>query len=320
MFFRPLPKSREMLEDEVLEVDLDQSLECGNVSLGRVAIYISGKGKKNKFYIPYSAISKAFKKEDRKAKGDKFYLEITYDGSTPLVVDMNYEEDIDIVIAYLAYNFPEIKTVTEKDEKLALKARHEVDRKALKKLSDTALDGVNELRKEKNFMEENGFLFSYRLSLRSLAIRKSKNRIAFFFLFILGLLMSLFSLYFLTISYSGNMFFSMLIGILLIYIVFAYEILPTKRNRRKFAKKEEEKVNSEIKALLDSYDGTFQLPPDKAHPLVADMMISILRLGKAESIHEALEILSFSLDSDTANEYADKIKKYVSPLFSEGKR
>ena len=46
------------LEDEVLEVDLDQSLECGNVSLGRVAIYISGKGKKNKFYIPYSAISK----------------------------------------------------------------------------------------------------------------------------------------------------------------------------------------------------------------------------------------------------------------------
>ena len=311
MFFKPTPVSREMFEGEVLEDDLKGSFRCGNVSLGKRALYFGTPSRRNKFYIPYSSISRIEGVIDGKDR----QLEVTYDEGIVRSIAMDEKEECDIALSYVASCFPEIKTLSERDEKLYLKLRHEWDRKALRRLEDGASECESELKRERAYMEENPLIFSLRVSLASLLNKKERMRYLYFLVFAIGIVLSAISFTSLISAYSGNDVLTLLIGLVLVYLSLSYTVLPSRNNRRRELRRAYAETVSEIRGYISKYDGEFLIPERYAHPVLASFLIALIREGKACDAKEALEIFAFSLDEDDGNEFSSKVKEYFRPLF-----
>lgn len=119
MIFKPRPLSRTMLDDASLVRDKQHCRRIGPCGVGRRALYLNSYFIDRHYYVPFSAITRAFKFIEegnggvRGVLAGRACLLVEYDGGMQQVCCFKYEDQIDELLRVLHKMHPEIPCVSE---------------------------------------------------------------------------------------------------------------------------------------------------------------------------------------------------------------
>ena len=122
MIFKPRPLSRTMLDDASLVRDKQHCRRIGPCGVGRRALYLNSYFIDRHYYVPFSAITRAFKFIEEGTGGVRGVLAgracllVEYDGGMQQVCCFKYEDQIDELLRVLHKMHPEIPCVSEEEE------------------------------------------------------------------------------------------------------------------------------------------------------------------------------------------------------------
>lgn len=119
MIFKPRPLSRTMLDDASLVRDKQHCRRIGPCGVGRRALYLNSYFIDRHYYVPFSAITRAFKFIEEGTGGVRSVLAgracllVEYDNGLQQVCCFKYEDQIDELLRVLHKIHPEIPCVSE---------------------------------------------------------------------------------------------------------------------------------------------------------------------------------------------------------------
>lgn len=122
MIFKPRPLSRTMLDDASLVRDKQHCRRIGPCGVGRRALYLNSYFIDRHYYVPFSAITRAFKFIEEGTGGVRGVLAgracllVEYDNGLQQVCCFKYEDQIDELLRVLHKMHPEIPCVSEEEE------------------------------------------------------------------------------------------------------------------------------------------------------------------------------------------------------------
>ena len=120
MIFKPRPLSRTMLDDASLVRDKQHCRRIGPCGVGRRALYLNSYFIDRHYYVPFSAITRAFKFIEEGTGGVRGVLAgracllVEYDGGMQQVCCFKYEDQIDELLRVLHKMHPEIPCVARR--------------------------------------------------------------------------------------------------------------------------------------------------------------------------------------------------------------
>ena len=122
MIFKPRPLSRTMLDDASLVRDKQHCRRIGPCGVGRRALYLNSYFIDRHYYVPFSAITRAFKFIEEGTGGVRGVLAgracllVEYDNGLQQGCCFKYEDQIDELLRVLHKMHPEIPCVSEEEE------------------------------------------------------------------------------------------------------------------------------------------------------------------------------------------------------------
>ena len=159
--FKPIQLSSASLEPAVLAEDKKRCRRVGPCGLGEKALYLNSFYIDRRYYIPYSAITRVFKRVAMSKGGftrrgvfaSMAYLVVEYDGGKEKQCNFKYEEQVDQLLALLEQSHPEIKRVSAAAEQ-RLAQREKARRKEKKpEISPEAKAEIARLEEAAAFLE-----------------------------------------------------------------------------------------------------------------------------------------------------------------------
>ena len=310
--FWPTAESREQFDRVTLEKELESMHKFGALGVSDNAIYVSSFFRDRKYYIPFSAIERIYKRVAMSKGGFSgkgafisiAYIVVVFDGGKEIAGKTKREEDVDRLISYVKETRPEVKTLSQKGEKILEKLRKEEEKRYKKSFTLSEENELKELLSEKDYIEKKVTLSSEMALLakkkRSLNLSKKSLRYVATAITLLGVASLLFGLRMLLTHSGGNAIYFTIFGLAAIFLFSGLSVLPTGRNNAKSVEKALEHVEGEMKKYVEEYPG-FKVPYYYAHPVVFERMIRIIREGRASTIEDAFSVLKDDLKKATSD-------------------
>ena len=258
MIFKPVQLGREALEREVLVKDRKSCKRFGPCGVGERALYLSSFALNCRYYLPYSNISRVYKRVAMSKGGFSHkgifasipYLVAEYDGGREKQCTYKYEEQVDQMLAYLKQNHPEIKQVSAAAEARLTERERELAARPCPELTGEARQTLEALKAAESVLEKRPDLY--------LELSKSARQLRE-----LNLILS--------VRRGGKM-----------------------KKREADIPSRAERAKREMEVFLQSC-ASFPLPARYAHPIVLRRMARCVEAGRAVTLEQALETVKADL-------------------------
>lgn len=313
MIFMPYPLSTLHLDKEELEIDKKTCKKIGPCGVGKKALYLNSFFIDRKYYVPYSSITRVFKRIAMSEGGfsgkgmfaTMSYLVVEYDNVKQKQCNFKYEDQVDEVLHSLKKEQPQIKLYSKAGE---AKIKEEEEKKRQEILSRPKLHAsqekeIAELEKAIAYLEKEP---SYSERLSAAAKRKRayyrtrpSYRYVAMAITILGFIALIYSIYSFAHHSDFGIYFA-LFGIAAIFTFAGLSVLPTARNNKTAVMKYNDDAIFRMEKYLEGYV-KFPLPARYAHPIVLKRMIRVIQQGRASTKEDALNVVKEDLKALNEN-------------------
>ena len=165
MIFKPVQLGREALERDILAADRKSCKRFGPCGVGERALYLSSFYLNCRYYLPYSEITRVFKRVVMSKGGFSHkgifasipYLVAEYDSGREKQCTYKHEEQVDQLLAYLKQTHPEIKQVSAAGEARIEEKEREQPLKP--ELTREAMDTLKTLKEAETVLEKRPDLY-----------------------------------------------------------------------------------------------------------------------------------------------------------------
>ncbi len=313
MIIKPYPLSKETIPQEEANQDKKTCRQFGPCGVGEKALYLNSFYIDRRYYIPFSAIQRVYKRVAMSKGGFTGkgvfatipYLVVEYDGGKEKQCNFKYEEQVDKLLACVEKEHPEIKLHSAKaEEKLAQAA---AERAALTKadLSGAAKKSVESLKEARAYLDKRPELTTELSQAarrqRAQSISKPVWRWVALCIILAGILAAAFGVYQLVTKQGSHSIYFVLFGAAAVLLFSGISVAPTARNnKRSIAQRWEDAKNAMVE-FLQQYPGEFPLPPRYAHPIVLTRMIRAIEQGRATWADDALDVVKADLKALNAD-------------------
>lgn len=329
MIFKPAPLGFARLDPNALAEDKKNCKKIGPCGLGEKAIYLNSFYIDRRYYLPYSSITRVFKRVAMSKGGFSGkgmfasipYLVVEYDGGKQKQCNFKYEEQVDQILAELEKTRPQIKRVSAAAEERLAKRDAELAAQRKPELSPQARKNVEELQRAAEYLEKRPELsleLSQSASRKRAYLRSSPSyRWVAMAITVLGAVALVYGIWSLVHKGSFAIYFT-LFGLAAIFLFSGFSVLPTSRNNKTSVMKRADRAVEAMERYLADYSD-FPLPARYAHPVVLRRMQRAIEQGRAVWPAEALEVVKNDLkalnaDVQVSQEEYDEVVA-IKPMF-----
>lgn len=330
MLFKPRQLGRDSLSEQELTEDKACCKTFGPCGVGKKALYLNSFYINRYYYVPISSVRRVFKRLAMSKGGFTgkgmfatiSYLVVEYDDGLQKQCNFKYEQNIDLLLDYLAKEQPQIALVSEAGEERIRKRREEESRRPKPVLTETAKQTITRLEKAKSYLEDRRQL-SIELSAAAKAKRiYDRTNPTYKWVALVIVLMGVVSLGYgiwSIFSHGGYSMYFLLFGMAVIFLFSGANVIPTARNNKRFIYERMDNAIKQLEKNISHYQGKFPIPACYAHPVTLQRMIRVVEEGKAQSEAEALNVMMEELKSLNADvqvsqeEYEEVVA--IKPLF-----
>ncbi len=332
MIFKPRPLSRHMLDDASLVRDKQHCRRIGPCGVGRRALYLNSYFIDRHYYVPFSAVIRAFKYVEEGTGGVKGVLAgkacliVEYDDGMQhmqQVCSFKYEDQIDELLRVLHKAHPEIPCVSvEEQEELEVEyQRRRAEERRRPPLSIRAEREIEELENAIAYLERKPELYK-RLSRaakrrRNYQSRSDSYRWAALAIVVLGAAALIYGVVSLGLrGFSSG--YLMLCLISAVFLFAGWRMLPAAHKNNAAVLRGDKHAREQMQQYIDRFPG-FPLPARYAHPIVLRRMQQAIADGHAMNVMEALAVVKADLQTMNADmqvsqeEYAEI--SAIKPMF-----
>ncbi len=331
MLIAPRPLTDNLLDREVLAHDKKTCLHAGPCGLGDKALYLNSFYIDRIYYVRYEDISRVFKRvamskggfSGKGIFGSIPYLVVQLKSGKEKQCNFKIEDDVDALLRHIEAVHPEIPTHSVEAEERLRKAEEEERSKYLKELSAEAQKSVDALEKARDYLAKRpalsdslAFCAKQKRTLDSIS---PTYRLLAVLILLAGAVSFLWGIYaWFNHLMDGSVYF-VLFGFAAIFFAVATRVLPTARRNRRYGEEEWEKALTNQTEFVKGIK-SFPVPPYYAHPIVMDRMIRAIKMGRAVTIDESLQVVKDDLKAlgpsvtVTQKEYDEVV--IVKPLFA----
>lgn len=164
MIFKPSPLSRITVDDQELVPDKKSCRKIGPCGVGKKALYLNSFFIDRKYYVPFQAIQRVFKRVAMSQGGfsgkgmfaSMAYLVVEFDHGKQKQCNFKHESEVDDLLALLAREQPQIKRVSAQAEQrlAAREAQLAEEERSRPTLSAAAQQEVDELQRAIDYLEQ----------------------------------------------------------------------------------------------------------------------------------------------------------------------
>lgn len=329
MIFKPAPLGFARLDPNALAEDKKNCKKIGPCGLGEKAIYLNSFYIDRRYYLPYSSITRVFKRVAMSKGGFSGkgmfasipYLVVEYDGGKQKQCNFKYEEQVDQILAELEKTQPQIKRVSAAAEERLAKRDAELAARRKPELSPQARKNVEELQRAAEYLEKRPELsleLSQSAGRKRAYLRSSPSyRWVAMAITVLGAVALVYGIWSLVHKGSFAIYFT-LFGLAAIFLFSGFSVLPTSRNNKTSVMKRADRAVEAMERYLADYSD-FPLPARYAHPVVLRRMQRAIEQGRAVWPAEALEVVKNDLkalnaDVQVSQEEYDEVVA-IKPMF-----
>ncbi len=331
MIIAPKALTDHKLDREVLAEDKKSCLHAGPCGIGRKALYLNSFYIDRIYYVQYEDISRIFKRvamskggfTGKGLFGSIPYLVVQLKDGREKQCNFKIEEDVDAFLRYVEREHPEIPVHSAEAEERLRKAEEEERKKYLTELSPEAEKSIAKLERAKDFLEQRpekadrlAFCAKQKRTLDSIS---PTYRLIAILILLAGLGSVLWGIFAWANHLLDNSVYFVLFGFAAIFFAMSSRVLPSGTRNKKYGEEQWEKA---LKSQTDYVQGMqgFPLPAYYAHPLTLERMMRAIRMGRAFTVDESLEIVKEDLKAlnpsvtVTQKEYDEVV--VVKPLFA----
>ena len=313
MLFKPYPLGTARMEAAALTEDAKHCRKIGPCGVGRQALYLNSFFIDRRYYLPFSAVTRVFKRVAMSQGGFSgkgvfasiAYLVVEYDGGKQKACNFKYEDQVDALLNVIRAEHPEIPCVSAAAEKRLSeeKARREEQERSRPPLTPQAEKVMRTLDQAIDYLEHRPEL-SDRLSRaakrrRNYQCTSGSYRWAAMAITLLGLASLVYGAVSLLHHGSFAIYFT-LFGLAAVFMFAGFSVLPTARNNRAAIMRSDEQAQNAMQQYLSDYLD-FPLPARYAHPIVLRRMQRALADGRADTAEQALEVVKSDLKALNAS-------------------
>ena len=331
MIIAPRPLTKNILDADALAQDKKSCLRAGPCGMGQKALYLNSFYIDRIYYVKYEDIERVFKRvamskggfTGKGIFGSIPYLVVQLKDGRQKQCNFKIEDDVDALLHRIEKDHPDIPVHSEQAEERLKKAEEEERRKYLKELSPEAEKTVAKLERARDYLKEQPER-SDRLAYcakqkRTLDAINPTYRLVAILILIAGIASAVWGVTaWINHTMNGSVYF-VLFGFAAIFFAMASHVLPSGTRNRKYG---EEQWEIALKAQTEfiSRKQGFPLPAHYAHPVILDRMIRAIRMGRAVSVDDSLNIVKEDLKAlnpsvtVTQKEYYEVV--VVKPLFA----
>ena len=323
------PLGQERLAEDVLKTDKARCRKYGPCGVGEQALYLSSFYLDRRYYVPFSAVARVFKRVAMSRggfTGKGVFATLPYlvvsckDGSEKQYL-FKHEEQVDEMLSDIRRHHPDIRLQSAAvEEKMRRKAAEEAAT-VRPVIGEKAEAQVRKLQKARAYLEERPALYeALSRSARAKRVNERSNpayRWAALAIVLLGALTGLYGLWAVMSGVDGGLYFT-LFGLAAVFLFAGANVLPTGKNNRAYVDRRWRESCEAMERRLRGYAG-FPLPARYAHPVTLTRMIRIIEDARAVTSEEAFEVLKEDLKRLNASVQVDQ-EEYdeimaVKPMF-----
>lgn len=313
MSFKPLPLTDVHLDDSILLEDKRQCRKIGPCGIGKQALYLNSFFIDRRYYLPFSAIQRVFKRVAMSEGGfsgkglfaSMAYLVVEYSDGKQKQCNFKYEYQVDELLQAIRLEQPQIPCVSAAAEKRLEeeRAQREAEEASRPPLTPQAKQAVDSLDRAADFLEHRPELSEHLSSAakrkRNYQCSRASYRWAAMAITLLGIAALIGGVISFFYHNSLAIYFT-LFGLAAIFLFSGFSVLPTARNNRKAILRNEESAQSDMQQYLTSYPD-FPLPARYAHPIVLLRMKRAILDGRTADLSEALTLVKDDLKALNAD-------------------
>lgn len=316
MIFKPAQLGQEGLDHAEVIADRKACRRFGPCGAGKKALYLGSFYLDCRYYIPYSSVSRVFKRIAMSQGGFSHkgvfasipYLVVEYDGGAQKQCAFKHEEQVDQLLSCLEREHPEIKRLSADGEQRLAARERKLAARVRPDLSDQARKTLESLRKAEAYLNKRPELAlelsqsarNKRTFLRS----RPSYRWAALAITLIGLLSLLYGVFSFIRRRDTAVYFA-LFGLAAIFMFSGASVLPTARNNKKAVLARAEAAQKAMEGYISFFPG-FPLPACYAHPIVLQRMCRAIEAGRAVQAAEALEAVKQDLRALNADVEVDQ--------------
>lgn len=319
MIFRPAPLSFSRLDAAELVQDKQLCRKIGPCGVGRKALYLNSFFIDRRYYIPFTAVRRAFKRVAMSRGGytgkgifaSMAYLVVEYDDGRQKQCNFKHEEHVDQLLALLGREQPQIKRVSAAAEERLAKRRAEREEAERNRppLTPQGKQLLEELKQAEDYLDEKPEL-STALSQaarrrRAYDCSSPSYRWAAMAITALGIIAMVYGLWSVLTGQGGFGVYFALFGLAAVFTFAGFSVLPTARNNRRGILQQQEQALAGMEAYLANRPD-FPLPARYAHPVVLQRMQRAVLDGRASTAAQALEVVKQDLKALNASVQVDQ--------------
>lgn len=300
--------SVQTFEKDVVKEDKKRCRRFGPCGVGEKALYLNSFYFDRIYYIPFSAVQRVFKRVAMSKGGFTGkgifatlpYLVVKFDDGKERQFLFKREEHVDAMLAYIAEKHPLMPLVSEAVEKKIAQRKAEEAAKPKKVITQEAEEEARKLEEFRQFLERRPALaVSLSNSAKAKRVNERSNptyRWVALAIVLLGIAVSTYGVYALVTHAEFGLYF-MLFGLAAAFLFAGANVLPTKRNNKKYIDQQWKDACDAVERHMKTYSGmlSFEMPSCYAHPVTVTRMIRVIREDRAKTAAEALEVVKADL-------------------------
>ena len=313
MIIKPYPLSEITIPQQEANLDKKTCKAFGPCGVGEKALYLNSFYIDRRYYIPFSAILRVYKRVAMSKGGFTGkgifasipYLVVEYDGGKEKQCNFKYEEQVDQLLAFVGKDHPEIKLHSAKAEAKLAQAEAERAARIKPDLSEEAKENLAYLRDAQAFLEKRPDLTTELSQAarrqRTQAISKPAWHWVAAVVIFAGFLSAFYGAYQMVNHIGSFGIYFVLFGAAAILLFSGVSMAPTARNNKKSIAERWENAKAEMDGYLKQYPGQFPLPARYAHPVTLIRMARTIEEGRVTGVDNALETVKADLKALNAD-------------------
>ncbi|MBE5858259.1 MAG: NnrS family protein [Lachnospiraceae bacterium] len=331
MIIAPKALTDNVLAKTELATDKRNCLRSGPCGIGEKALYLNSFYIDRIFYVKYEDIDRVFKRvamskggfTGKGIFGSIPYLVVQLKNGKEKQCNFKIENDVDALLHRIEIDHPEIPTHSKEAEERLRKAEEEERKKYLKELTPEAAKSVEKLERAEKFLklqpEKSDRLAFSAKQKRTLDSISPTYRLIAILILLAGLASAVWGITsWINHTADGAVYF-VLFGFAAILFAMASRVLPSGTRNKKYGEEQWEKALATQEAHIKTYEG-FPVPAYYAHPIVMERLMRAIKMGRAITIDEAMQVVKDDLKAlnpsvtVTQKEYDEVV--VVKPLFA----
>lgn len=306
MLFKPSMEGTHVLDPDTLSLDKKSSTKIEGCGLGARALYFNSFFIDRRYYAVWQDIERVWKRvamskggfSGKGMFGSMAYLVVHLRNGKEFQCNFKYEQNVDILLGQIERSHPEIPTHSVKEEQARKREELEEKKKYKKDLSETAQENVEMLRKFESDLRQKPAIYEHLSSAakqkRTLAGISATYKILAGVILSLAIAAMIFGVILIVNHHGTAAVYFVIFGIAFLFTIMATGVLPTKKRNNRTAEAEWQAALSDSENYIKHLKG-FPLPAQYAHPIVLERMVRAIRMGRAETADEALEVVKEDL-------------------------